>query len=112
MMAARHYLQPLIDQGIDTLILGCTHYPMLKATIAATVGETIRLVDSAEETAQETARLMRHLSLTNPRSAGGACHVFVSDTAQRFEAIGSAFLGARLESVTVVDQGDLPWYER
>lgn len=112
MMAARHYLRPLIDQGIETLILGCTHYPMLKQPIAATVGEAIHLVDSAEETARETARLLRELQLTQPRSSGGACHVFVSDTAQRFESIGSSFLGARLESVTVVDQSDLPWYER
>lgn len=110
--AAHHYLDPLVHEGIDTLILGCTHYPMLRGVISHVVGQSIRLVDSAQETARETAALLARTGLANPREQGGRCHVFVSDTAQRFEAIGSAFLGEPLGSVTVVDQGDLPWYER
>lgn len=110
-LVARQYLQPVVAAGIDTLILGCTHYPMLRGVIAEVVGPGIRLVDSAEETAGATARLLEHLGLARP-GRSGACHVFVTDTAQRFAAIGSAFLGEQLGEVTVVDQGDLPWYER
>lgn len=110
--AAHHYLDPLVGQGIDTLILGCTHYPMLRRVISQVVGESIRLVDSAEETAGETAAMLAEMGMANPREQGGSCRVFVSDTAQRFESIGSAFLGHQLGAVTVVDQSDLPWYER
>jgi len=111
-LAAHTYLDPLLQEGIDTLILGCTHYPMLKDVIAKVAGSSVRLVDSAEETAQETAVQLDRLGMANRRSQGGTCRVFVSDTAQRFETIGSAFLGRSLGSVTVVDQSDLPWYER
>ncbi|MCK4304179.1 MAG: glutamate racemase [Candidatus Eisenbacteria sp.] len=111
-LVAHHYLDPVMRDGIDTLILGCTHYPMLRNVISQVVGASIRLVDSAEETARETAALLRRTGAENPRAHGGICRVFVSDTAQRFESIGSAFLGEQLESVTVVDQSDLPWYER
>jgi glutamate racemase len=106
------YLAPLIQAGIDTLILGCTHYPMLRGVIAQTVGEAICLVDSAEETARAAAELLAAEGLASSETARGSCRVFVSDAARRFEAVGSAFLGDRLESVTVVDQSDLPWYER
>jgi glutamate racemase len=110
-LVARQYLRPLITAGIDTLILGCTHYPMLRGVIAEVLGPAIRLVDSAEETASATAGLLEQLDLARTEP-GGVCRVFVTDTAQRFTAIGSAFLGGQLEAVTVVDQSDLPWYER
>ena len=109
---ARRYLGHLVSCKVDALILGCTHYPMLRDVIAAAVGERIGLVDSAEETARETAALLESAHLDNPAAGGGSCRVFVSDTAQRFEAVGSAFLGEPLGEVQVVDQSDLPWYER
>jgi glutamate racemase len=111
-LAARRYLAPLIESGIDTLILGCTHYPMLRDVIAEVAGGEIRLVDSAEETARETAALLESTQRANTQSACGSCRVFVSDAAAHFESIGSAFLGEPLAEVTLVDQGDLPWYER
>ncbi len=110
-LVARRYLTPLAAAGIDTLILGCTHYPMLRAVIAEVLGPSISLVDSAEETAGAAAALLARLGLART-APGGACQVFVTDAAQRFAAVGGAFLGSRLEAVTVVDQSDLPWYER
>jgi len=110
-LVARRYLEPLIKAGIDTLILGCTHYPMLREVIAEALGPRICLVDSAEETASATASLLERLGLARAEH-GGACRVFVTDSAPRFAAVGGAFLGGRLEAVTVVDQSDLPWYER
>lgn len=111
-LAARHYLEPLVGAGIDTLILGCTHYPMLKAVLGQVAGPEITLVDSAEETAHETRRMLDRLDLKASRETGGGCEVFVSDAARRFAEVGSAFLGEELHQITTVDQGDLPWYER
>ncbi len=110
-LVAHEYLQPVVAAGIDTLILGCTHYPLLRNVIAQVAGSGIRLVDSAEETAGATVRLLERLGLARAGSAA-ACRFFVTDTARRFTTIGSAFLGEPLGEVTVVDQGDLPWYER
>jgi glutamate racemase len=109
---ARTYLAPLLEHDIDTLILGCTHYPLLRGVIAEIAGGGVELVDSAEETARETAAQLRRLGLTQPRASGGGCRVFVSDRPRRFAEIGESFLGEALDSVTLVDQGDLPWYER
>lgn len=111
-LVARRYLQPFLQARIDTLILGCTHYPLLRGVIAAVVGDEVTLVDSGEETAAETAAQLAALKLENPRPAGGKCRVYVSDRPQRFTEIGEAFLGEPLGSVELVDQSDLPWYER
>ncbi|MBM3318912.1 MAG: glutamate racemase, partial [Candidatus Eisenbacteria bacterium] len=72
----------------------------------------VELVDSAAETALETAGLLARLDLTHPRAVGGQCRVFVSDRPRRFVEIGAAFLGEALDDAVLVDQGDLPWYER
>ena len=112
LLAARRYLAPLMEQGIDTLILGCTHYPLLREVIAETLGAGVSLIDSGDETARETAGQLASLGMANPRPDGGRCTVFVSDRPRRFEEIGTAFLGKPLETVSLVDQSDLPWYER
>lgn len=109
---AERYLSSLLAAKIDTLILGCTHYPLLRSVIATVAGPAVMLVDSAEETATETAALLQDQKLRNPHREGGGCQVFVSDRPQRFEEIGTAFLGEPLDSVALVDQSDLPWYER
>jgi glutamate racemase len=109
---AERYLAPLAAAEIDTLILGCTHYPLLKCVIGAVAGPGVTLVDSAEETAAETAALLAEQGLCNRRAAGGRCRVYVSDRPRRFAEIGATFLGEPLESVALVDQSDLPWYER
>lgn len=109
---ARHYLTPLLAHEITTLILGCTHYPMLRDVIAQVAGTQIDLVDSAEETSRETAAMLQQLSLLNPQSQPGYLQAFVSDSVERFKRIGSAFLGESLDSAAIVDQSDLPWYER
>ena len=111
-LAAQRYLEPLLRENIDTLILGCTHYPLLREVIAGIVGGDVALIDSGEETARETARLLAELGTANPREGGGRCTVFVSDRPRRFAEIGAAFLGRPLESVKLIDQSDLPWYER
>jgi len=111
-LAAQRYLAPLLAHEIDTLILGCTHYPLLRGVIAEVAGPGVALVDSGDETARVTQARLEALGLARRGSARGRCTVYVTDRPQRFREIGAAFLGEPLESVAVVDQSDLPWYER
>jgi glutamate racemase len=78
-LIAQEYLQPLLDQQIDTLILGCTHYPLLKATLQDVVGPEITVVDSAESTAQAAAQLLDRLGLRSDGKAELSARFFVSD---------------------------------
>jgi glutamate racemase len=111
-LATQRYLAPLLARGVDTLILGCTHYPLLRGVIAEVAGPGVDLVDSGAEAARETATRLEALGLARAGSARGRCTVFVTDRPQRFREVGSAFLGEPLEAVSLVDQSDLPWYER
>jgi glutamate racemase len=100
---ARIYLEPVRAQGIDTLILGCTHYPLIKPVIQETLGQEVTLIDSAEETARTVAARLRILGLENQGGEGVRHKVFVSDIPHRFRQIGERFLGRTLDSVTQVD---------
>ncbi|MBP6875931.1 MAG: glutamate racemase [Candidatus Eisenbacteria bacterium] len=111
-LAVQRYLAPLLDRRIDVLILGCTHYPLLREVIEETAGPEIALIDSGEEAARETAARLTDLGMANPRAEGGRCSFFVTDRPRRFEEIGAQFLGRPLEAVTLVDQSDVPWYDR
>jgi glutamate racemase len=94
-LTAAKYLAGLRGDGIDTLVLGCTHYPLLKRVIAETMGPEVTLVDSAEAAAMETAQLLEAKQLLRTRTDGatGAEHFYVTDAAQRFQKIAAAFLG-------------------
>jgi glutamate racemase len=111
-LVAEQYLAPLREQKIDTLVLGCTHYPLLKRVIGETIGaagtEEVTLVDSAEATAEETAQLLaKHGLLNRPAETGaeaGASRFYVTDAAHRFHRIAERILGeplAHLEAVEV-----------
>lgn len=101
---AEKYLLPLREQGIDTLVLGCTHYPLLKPVIAEIMGEQVTLVDSAEAVAIEVEMLLREKAWLNTQDAQGTSQFYVTDAAQRFHRIAARFLGeplAHLEAVEV-----------
>lgn len=101
-LAAREYLTPLLEQGIDTLVLGCTHYPLLKQTLQDVAGDGVCLVDSARETAKAVAcRLQEQHMLLQTTSAAPARY-FVTDIPDRFERVGGSFLGEQLHGVTTV----------
>lgn len=90
------YLRPLKKNRIDTLILGCTHYPLLKGVIGSFMGKGVMLVDSAKETAEEAKAVLDSSGLLN-RSRGRARHrFFVSDEPARFVRIGEKFLRQRI----------------
>lgn len=99
---ARRYLEPLLPQALDTLILGCTHYPLLKPTIARVMGEHVTLIDSAEATAREVQALLSTRGLLRQDREPGRRHFMVTDAPERFARVGEKFLGAPLGDVELV----------
>ena len=97
------YLGSLQKSGIDTLILGCTHYPLLKRAIGDFLGKGVRLVDSAEETAREVRETLRDNGLLRRRGRG-ATSFFVTDVPDRFVKVGRRFLGERVESAVRIER--------
>lgn len=100
---AETYLGSLARSGIDTLVLGCTHYPLLKPVIAAVMGPAVTLVDSADETARAVAARLRESGLAR-QAGGGSSSFFVTDVPERFVRIGQRFLGARVESAVRIER--------
>jgi glutamate racemase len=101
-LAAAEYLAPLRARQIDTLVLGCTHYPLLKQTLRQVLGEEVVLVDSAEETARTVAALLQQRQLARRTPPDAPCF-YVTDVPTRFERVGGAFLGAALDKVELVE---------
>jgi len=101
-ITAEEYLRPLCREAIDTLVLGCTHYPLLKPLLREVVGADVRLVDSAEAIARQTAELLEAEQLANPQTGVPDYRFFVTDVPQRFQEVGGRFLGRALENVHIV----------
>ena len=99
---ARHYLTPLLEWGTETLILGCTHYPLLRPSLQRVVGPDVRLIDSASAVAD--AVISDHSELIDT-SAGttGEVHIQLTDASDRFLRIANAILGRDPEHLEVVD---------
>lgn len=103
-LIAREYLEPLKRAQVDVLVLGCTHYPLLKPLLARVMGPDVKLVDSAEETATAVARELERLDLL--ANGGNHDHRFVvSDDEPHFRKVGARFLGEKLKQVEVVPLG-------
>ena len=99
-LVAREYLAPLMRDEVDTLVLGCTHYPLLKPIIGEIVGRHVRLIDSAEETAADTRRMLADAGLE--ATAGGGSYRFVaSDDPEQFLLLGQRFFGEALQHVEI-----------
>ncbi|TCV85374.1 glutamate racemase [Sulfurirhabdus autotrophica] len=100
-LTAQEYLKPVLAENIDTLVLGCTHYPLLKSLLQDVVGKSIILVDSAEAMAERTAALLADLNLANTKRTQPVYHFHVTDVPLRFQTIGERFLGRTLLNVHV-----------
>ena len=99
---ARHYLNPLLDWGAEVLILGCTHYPLLKPSLQRVVGPDVHLVDSAGSVAE--AVVSDYPELIDASSGGpGEVHIQLTDASERFLRIANAILGRDPEHLEVVD---------
>jgi glutamate racemase len=102
-LIAREYLEPLRLARVDTLVLGCTHYPLLKPLLQRVMGPEVRLIDSGEETAAAVEQALADASLTAPSGAATATHRFaVSDDEVRFRQVGARFIGERMGRAEVV----------
>ncbi|MFN0112603.1 MAG: glutamate racemase [Blastocatellia bacterium] len=102
-LVAEQYLASLRQQRIDTLVLGCTHYPLLKNIIAETMGDSVTLIDSAEAVAEETAQLLEQHNWLNSDSKPQESRFYVTDSAERFHRIAERILGAPLEHLEAVE---------
>ena len=98
-LTAQEYLKPLLAEDIDTLVLGCTHYPLLKPLLRDILGPQIKLIDSAMTTAQWAAEWLHAHQLEAPASQKPHYHFIVTDTPLRFQTIGERFLGRGLGTV-------------
>ena len=105
-MVAREYLFPLTVQKIDTLILGCTHYPVLREAIAAAIGSSVTLIDSGAATAEEVVRVLTDKDLRNPSTQRPNLQFFVSDIPTKFTEVGEQFLGRSLGKVRKIPIGE------
>ena len=102
-LTVKRYLGTLRDQGIDTLVLGCTHYPLLRESIEDFMGAGVALIDSARETAQEVLTVIGDMNLAAHGGGRVSPAYYVTDAPDRFMRLGSRFLGTAVEEVTQVE---------
>lgn len=100
---ARRYLEPVKASHVDTLVLGCTHYPLLRKAIAELMGEGVELVDSAEAVAAVVATDLERQGLLSDGESAPEHHFCVTDAGDRFARIGARFLGVESISLEWVD---------
>ena len=100
-LIAREYLAPLIRAHVDVVVLGCTHYPLLKPVLGRVLGAGVGLIDSAGETAQAVAEALQRDGLESGGARAPVHHFVVSDEAPRFQKVGATFLGDRLRGADV-----------
>ena len=105
LMVARRYLEDLRGRGIDTLVLGCTHYPLLKGVISKVMGASVTLIDSAVETANEVKETLKSLEIQNVSEEEPLRVYYVTDSPERFVRIGERFLGQRILQIEKISVG-------
>jgi glutamate racemase len=104
-LIAREYLTPLHDAHVDAVVLGCTHYPLLKPVIKEVLGGRVSLVDPAEQTAAETKRVLAARGLRAPAGHAPTYRFVASDAPEQFLRMGERFLGAAIENVETLTLG-------
>lgn len=97
------YLSPLRAEGLDTLVLGCTHYPLLQSAIQQVLGEDIRLINSAKEVALTTESTLKTYEMANASDTFPVYHYYTSDSVDKFRLLGGAFLNQPIGQVDKVD---------
>ncbi len=102
MEVARNYLKPLKDAKVDTVILGCTHYPLLKPVIREVLGKNVNLIDSAKQVAIEVKEILAAENALN-KGRKGKHRFYVSDNPEWFSSLAERFLGVSLRDVKKVN---------
>jgi len=104
-LIAEKYLEPINKAKVDTLILGCTHYPLLTEVIKQVISSNIKLVDSAQAMASETDKLLSSSGMRNNQNNKGYLKLYVSDLPARFELVANRFLGEKITDVEKIQLG-------
>ncbi len=99
--AIQEYLLPLKNKNIDTVVLGCTHFPLLQNQIQQAFDPQIRVVDPAQFCAVFLKKLLKDQNLLNPDKTAGHYQFYVSDAPEKFRLLGNTFLGCRLEHISL-----------
>ena len=102
-LTIRKYLTPLLQESVDTIILGCTHFPVIKDLIQNEVGNEIALIDSGQETAKLVKMMLERMELETKTDSPGKFECFVSDIPNKFDEVGTRFLGKPLITAKRVD---------
>ncbi len=105
-LIAQRYLEEIKDKGIDTVVLGCTHYPLLKKVIAGVMGKGIRLIDSALETSHEIKTMLDVIDLNRKQKGMPLREFYVTDSPERFLKVGGNFLGQKIEHIEKILVGN------
>jgi glutamate racemase len=108
---ASEYLAELRQADLESLILGCTHYPMIAPLVAEMMGPSVTLIDSGAEAARATGQLLAERGELAP-ARPPQHRFFLSDEPRNFGRVAQGFLGRPLPPTAIVDQTDLPWFER
>lgn len=101
---AQQYLAPIKSAGVDTLVLGCTHYPLLQAALAYVMGDGVRLVSSADETAKDVYKVLTERSMLAPADAKPSYSFLATGDASAFEALAKRFLGPEVAGVKKLER--------
>lgn len=105
---ARSYLEPVVEAGVDTLVLGCTHYPLLTGVLSYVMGDGVTLVSSAEETAKDVYRVLHDCGIARDESLSPPAHrFFATGPAAPFAELGHRFLGPEIGTVDTAQMGAL-----
>lgn len=104
-LVAAEYLRPVKNAGVDALVLGCTHYPLLRPLLQEEMGDEVALIDSGEETAHALEEILSRSGLLAAAGAVPFHRFAVSDDEARFRSVGARFIGERLSGAEVVPLG-------
>ncbi|MDT9546417.1 MAG: glutamate racemase [Chlorobium phaeovibrioides] len=102
-LIAGEYLAPLLAEGIDTLVLGCTHYPILRTVIEKTAGPGVHIIDSAEAVAARAAAMLQNSAMEAARTEPPVPHLMVSDLPQKFSTLYRLFMNTSIPDVELVE---------
>jgi len=100
---AEEYLEPLKKEGIDTLVMGCTHYPLLYNTISKVMGPDVKLVSSALEVTKVVRKILGEMDIMRDENVKPVYRYYTSDSVEKFESLGSAILESDIHSAEKID---------
>ena len=103
-LIAEKYLKEIKNKDIDTLVLGCTHYPLLKKVISQVMGETVSLIDSAVEVAKDVRTILETLGLNRKQEVSPPREFYVTDSPVRFVKVGERFLENKIEHIELIKE--------